>query len=130
MAALIEEGSREYGVKTFLDEKDIEGGESIPESIRENIEGCDEFLVFLSRYSIDREWVLIEIGAAWGLNKPVIPIVTHRDVFSRIPLTLREVMFVELEKLEDPEIMDRILEHYEKMPTNGKMPPMRDWTSS
>ena len=75
MATLIEEGGREYGVKTFLDEKDIEGGESIPESIRENIEGCDEFLVLLSRYSIDREWVLIEIGAAWGLRKRIIAII-------------------------------------------------------
>jgi hypothetical protein len=68
MATLIEEKGQEYGVKTFLDEKDIEGGESIHESIRENIEGCDEFLVLLSRYSIDREWVLIEIGAAWDLE--------------------------------------------------------------
>ncbi len=75
MARCIEESGREYGVRTFLDEKDIEGGESIPESIRTNIEDCDEFLVLLSRYSIDREWVLIEIGAAWGLRKRIIAII-------------------------------------------------------
>ncbi|MEW5767962.1 MAG: toll/interleukin-1 receptor domain-containing protein [bacterium] len=75
MAILIEEKGRKYGVKTFLDEKDIEGGESIPESIRRNIQECDEFLVLLSRYSIDRHWVLIEIGAAWVLGKRIIAII-------------------------------------------------------
>ena len=52
MAALIEGRGREHGIKTFLDEKDIEGGESIPDSIRKNIQEFREFLVFLSRYSI------------------------------------------------------------------------------
>jgi len=75
MATLIEEEGREYGAKTFLDEKDIAGGESIPESIRRNIQECDEFLVLLSRYSIDRPWVLIEIGAAWVLERRIIAII-------------------------------------------------------
>jgi len=75
MAALIEEGGREYGVRTFLDEKDIAGGDSIPESIRRNIQECSEFVVLLSRYSIDRPWVLIEIGAAWALGKRIVAII-------------------------------------------------------
>jgi len=75
MAVLIEEKCREHSVKTFLDEKDIAGGESIPESIRKNIQECSEFLVFLSRYSIDRPWVLIEIGAAWVLGKRITAII-------------------------------------------------------
>ncbi len=74
IATLIEEKGREHGVQTFLDEKDIAGGESIPESIRRNIQECREFLVLLSRYSIDRPWVLIEIGAAWVLGKRIIAI--------------------------------------------------------
>lgn len=75
IARVIEEKGRRYGIRTFLDEKDIEGGESIPESIRKNIQECSEFLVLLSRYSIGRPWVLIEIGAAWVLGKRVVAIV-------------------------------------------------------
>jgi len=75
LAALIEEKCREHNIKTFLDEKDIAGGESIPESIRKNIRECSEFLVLLSRYSIDRPWVLIEIGAAWVLGKRITAII-------------------------------------------------------
>jgi len=74
MANAIEEKCQIYGVNTFLDEKDIEGGESIPESIRKNIVGCNEFIVLLSRYSVNRPWVLIEIGAAWGLKKRITAI--------------------------------------------------------
>jgi len=75
MSNLIEEKGREWGIKTFLDEKDIDGGDSIPESIRENIQKCDEFLLLLSRYSVNRPWVLIELGAAWGLEKRVVTII-------------------------------------------------------
>src|ERR1017187_6994857 len=45
------------------------------DSVRTNIEKCDEFLVLFSRYSKDRPWVLAEMGAAWGLQKPIIVII-------------------------------------------------------
>lgn len=72
---LLEGKGRKFGVKTFLDEKDIEGGESIPQLIRKNLQDCNEFLVLLSRYSIGRPWVLIEMGAAWVLEKRIIAII-------------------------------------------------------
>lgn len=75
MAHLLEEKGEEYRVRTFLDEKNIEGGDSIPETIRESIQKCSEFLVLLSQYSIDRPWVLIEIGAAWALKKRIVPVI-------------------------------------------------------
>lgn len=75
IAKIIEEKGQEYGLRVFLDEKDIESGDSIPESIRKNIQACDEFIVLLSRYSVDRPWVLIEIGAAWVLGKRIIAII-------------------------------------------------------
>jgi len=73
-ARLIEEAAKPH-VRVFFDEKDIEGGQSIPDSVRTGIEECDEFVVLLSRYSKDRPWVLIEMGAAWGLRKPIIAII-------------------------------------------------------
>ena len=44
MARLIEEQE----IQTFLDEKDIQGGDLISESIKRKIHECDEFLVLLS----------------------------------------------------------------------------------
>jgi len=59
-------------IKVFLDEKDIQAGESIADSVRANIKQCQELVVLLSQVSKDRPWVLIEVGAAWGLGKPII----------------------------------------------------------
>jgi len=63
-ARLIEEGGKGR-VQVFLDEKDIEGGQSIAESVRTSIEDCGEFVVLLTQDSRDRPWVLIELGTAW-----------------------------------------------------------------
>jgi hypothetical protein len=75
IADVIERRGRRHGVRVFLDERDIEVGDSIPETIRKNIKECKEFLVFLSRNSIDRPWVLIEISAAWGQGKRIIAVI-------------------------------------------------------
>ena len=77
MADRIEQQGRKYQIKTFLDERDIEGGESIPETIKNNIRKSNEFLVLISRNSKDRAWVQIEIGAAWILGKRMIAIIDN-----------------------------------------------------
>ena len=61
-------------VEVFLDEKDIEVGQHIAKEVREAIAKCDEFVVLLSPNSKGREWVLLELGAAWGLEKPIMVI--------------------------------------------------------
>ena len=75
IAELLEAGGRKYGVAAFLDERDIQVGDSIPDTIRDNIKECSEFLVLLSKNSIDRPWVLIEISAAWGHGKRIIAVI-------------------------------------------------------
>ena len=61
MARLIEERD----IKTFLDEKDIQGGDLLSESIKKKIQECDELLVLLSPHSSESNWVKHEIGAAF-----------------------------------------------------------------
>lgn len=75
VARKVAEEIEKAGAQTFLDEKDIEGGDSIPETIRERLEACDELIVLLSASSIARPWVLIEIGAAWGLRKRIVAVI-------------------------------------------------------
>lgn len=100
MAALIEEKCQAYSAETFLDEKDIAGGESIPESIRKNIQECSEFLVLLSRYSIDRPWVLIEIGAAWVLGKRIIAI-TDKVIPEEMPDIITPYKAIDLNSFDE-----------------------------
>jgi len=74
------------GATSFRDDRDINGGDSIPESIRTQILASRELVVLLTPESIERPWVLLEVGAAWGRRKDyrIVPILCHVS-FDAIP---------------------------------------------
>src|SRR5436309_6199804 len=57
------------GAKTFRDDRDSHGGDDIPEEIRRQIKQSKEIMVLLTPESINRQWVMLEVGAAWGWRK-------------------------------------------------------------
>ncbi|MBV9956896.1 MAG: toll/interleukin-1 receptor domain-containing protein, partial [Acidobacteria bacterium] len=106
------EKCRKQGVKTFLDEKDIKGGDPIAEVIKINIQKCDELLVLMSRYSVERPWVLTEIGAAWGLDKRIIAI-TDKVTPKEMPDIIVPYKAIDLNEFETKyleELLERIKE--------------------
>ncbi len=66
----------------FRDDRDIAGGDDIPEEIRRHIIRANELLILLTPESVDRPWVLFEAGAAWGRRKnaKIIAIWCHVEV--------------------------------------------------
>ena len=74
------------GATSFRDDRDINGGDSIPETIRTEIQVSRELVVLLSPDSIERPWVLLEVGAAWGRRKNyrIVPVLCHVS-FDAIP---------------------------------------------
>lgn len=70
------------GASTFRDDRDIHGGDDIPEEIRSQIKQSRELVVLLTPESVDRPWVLLEVGAAWGWRKNyrIVPILCHVTV--------------------------------------------------
>jgi len=100
IAADIERKGRRFGVTTFLDAKDIGPGELINESLRQSLRACAKFVVVLSSESIQREWVLIEIGAAWGLRKPIV-VILDKVVASKIPKAIASHRAIDLNDLEN-----------------------------
>ncbi len=72
----------EAGASTFRDDRDIDGGDDIPERIRSEIKRSRELVVLLTPNSVHRPWVLLEVGAAWGCRKTmrIVPILCHVDV--------------------------------------------------
>jgi hypothetical protein len=65
------------GAATFLDEKDIETGESIDEAIGDHLKESDELLMLVSPAALTSHWVLIEVGGAKALGKRLVPILLH-----------------------------------------------------
>lgn len=73
IAAQIDRRLREdAGVGTFLDEKDILGGDRITDRVKDGLQRCDEFVVLFSSASKRSDWVKAEIGAAWVLGKRIV----------------------------------------------------------
>ncbi len=108
--------SRRPNVRIFATEM-LSAGEDWRSKLIDELSKCDIFLVLLSPNSVDSPWVLQELGAAWGLDKPIIPIVTHPEVFSKIPVSLSHLQFVEIKDLEKPETINHMLERYEELAT-------------
>src|SRR5882757_2502377 len=82
IATTICEKIEEAGASTFRDDRDIDGGDDIPERIRLAIKRSKELVVLLTPNSVDRHWVLIEVGAAWGRGKliRIVPILYQVEV--------------------------------------------------
>lgn len=59
------------GATTFRDDRDIQGGDDIPEEIRRQIKQSKEIVVLLTPQSVGRQWVTLEVGAAWGWSKRI-----------------------------------------------------------
>ena len=66
LATVLCEKIEAVGATTFRDDRDIDGGDDIPEQIRVEIKRSQEVVVLLTPFSVLREWVRIEVGAAWG----------------------------------------------------------------
>lgn len=93
----------------------LSAGEDWKSKLKDELSKCDFFIVLLSSNSVNSKWVLPELGAAWALNKSIISVVTHPEVFSKIPVDLRKVQSVDIKYLEKhPEAINQILEHYEE----------------
>lgn len=67
-------------IETFLDEKDIETGDSIDDTIQSNLNECDELLMLLSPEALRSHWVMLEVGGAKALRKRLIPVLLHVGV--------------------------------------------------
>ncbi|MFQ6115033.1 MAG: toll/interleukin-1 receptor domain-containing protein [bacterium] len=109
--------SRRANLHIFTTEM-LSAGEDWESKLKEELSRCDIFVVVLSPNSVNSKWVLHELGAAWAINKPIIPVVTHPEVFSEIPVALSKFQLIETNELEKPEVINQILEHYEEVTTS------------
>jgi len=65
------------GAKTWLDLKDLHGGDEIRRSIRRGIHASHEAIVLLSANSITSQWVMYEVGIADGQGKRITPVLNN-----------------------------------------------------
>jgi TIR domain/Mind bomb SH3 repeat domain len=86
-------------ITTFLDEKDIQTGDSIDDSIQEHLAESDEVLMLLSPTALDSHWVLLEIGGARALGKRLVPVLLHVGA-NELPAPLAKGLARDLNDIE------------------------------
>jgi len=77
IARRISQDLEALGATTFLDEKDLETGDSVDDAIQEHLSECDEIVMVLSPAALASHWVLLEIGGARALGMRLVPILLH-----------------------------------------------------
>ena len=57
------------GAMPFVDIFDIKKGDRIEAKVQEGLGSADELVALLTPWSVDRNWVWVEIAGAWALRK-------------------------------------------------------------
>jgi predicted nucleotide-binding protein len=105
------------GAATFRDDRDLNGGDDIPEEIRRQIKQSKEIVVLLTPELIGRQWVTLEVGAAWGWSKRmrIVLIRCHVSVDS-IPDRIKNKKAIPLNDFDDyaNELAKRVRDYHGK----------------
>jgi hypothetical protein len=99
LATTICEMLKTRGVSTFRDDRDIAGGDDIPDTLVKEIVGSQELVVILTPESLNRTWVTLEIGAAWGRKRRIIVILNHVNI-DVIPAIIKSKKAFQLNDLD------------------------------
>jgi nucleoside 2-deoxyribosyltransferase len=67
---------------------DLSAAEKWEPKLRNELSAADVVVALLTPNSVESSWVLLEIGAAWALEKPIMPVVSRRDVLNKMPASL------------------------------------------
>lgn len=115
LATTICEKIEETGATTFRDDRDIQGGDDIPDEIRRQIKQSKEIVVLLTPDSVGRQWVTLEVGAAWGRSQKVRMLMCHVPV-DPIPDMIRSKKAIPLNEFNHylAELRHRVESYYGK----------------
>jgi hypothetical protein len=100
LATVICEKIELTGAVHFRDDRDIDAGDDVPETIRTQIKKSQELVVIVTPESVNRPWVLIEIGAAWAIRKTmrITAVLCHVQV-TAIPDMLKSKKVISINEL-------------------------------
>lgn len=106
VASQIENHINNCDVKTFLDEGCIDIGDEFENVILKELRNSDELLVLFTPWALDRPYVWMEIGAAWGIGIRIIGVLhglsfpdVNRDL--KAPALLKKNNLTQLNNIDE-----------------------------
>ena len=116
LAKTICEKIESVGATCFRDDRDIHGGDDIPDEIRRQIKRSRELIVILTPESVRSQWVTLEVGAAWGWSSRlrIVVVMNHVSV-DPIPGMLKRKKAIPLNDFDQylDDLRARVREHHE-----------------
>ena len=84
------------GVDTWLDEDSIELGDSLKDKLEEGLKDSTHFVIFLTRDSVNSEWVRYELNNALQAQDLIDKIIPIKFGSCQIPPSLNETVYADL----------------------------------
>lgn len=108
----IERALTERGHTVFVDRGVVAAGSSWAETIRDEIEKTDAFMVLVSGNSLSRDFaVSAEVGAAWERRKRIVAVETSdASAAVSLPLPRADYEIVHANGMSDSQLVDAIAE--------------------
>lgn len=92
--------AKQKGLKTYVAKKSLKPGVKWKEEIKQALLDSKALCLLLTPASLKSEWVLIEWGAAWILDKPIMPILSGCKV-NDLPSRLKELQCTDYDHLDE-----------------------------
>lgn len=101
LAKVLCEKIESTGATTFRDDRDIAGGDAIPDAIRLELKRSREVVVLLTPESVNRPWVILELGGAWVWSRRTRIVVVRCHVpVDPIPDMIKEKKSISLNEFD------------------------------
>lgn len=95
--------------------EDLSAGGDWESELRREISDSDYMVALLTPQSVRSAFVLSDLGAAWALGKPIISLITRRDVLNTIPLAMNESQMIELTDVDNPTTSDELARRFSQI---------------
>lgn len=103
-----------FNANVFMNE-DLSGGEEWEPQLRRALSDSDYVVVLLTPQSIRSTFVLMDLGAAWGLGKPIICIVTQPNLWRTVTVPLNESQIIEVTDIDDPASSKQLVRRFSQI---------------
>ena len=104
--------SGRLNARVFMDQ-DLSAGENWEAILRRELAEADVVVALLSPGAINSSWMLQELGAAWAMEKPIIPVTTGGGILNRMPVQLKATPALELGDIGNPEEADQFVGEFQ-----------------
>jgi hypothetical protein len=95
--------------------EDLSAGGDWESQLRRELSDSDYVVALLSPQSVRSPFVLHDLGAAWAMGKPIISLITRRDVLNSMPLSVNESQMIELTDVDNPATSDELARRFSQI---------------